>query len=703
MATDSAGAGLPHTSPVRGEILNDYALEDLIGHGAYALVYLARHKRTGERAAIKHFQIKAGDRRRFFNELKLTLRLDHPQIVRCLGMYTGEAEGADLVFEYANGGNLRSRLERGGKVPYRESIHLLWQLADGVEHAHAASILHRDLKPENILLFEEHGETVYKVGDFGVSKILGPQRGAYTSIGSPFYMAPEQFYERYDFKSDVYALGIMWYEMLTGSVPFEGSVAAIFRGHLNEPLGTLREEIPAEIRGLLDRLCAKNPDERPDASSLKREISDLLATMDTGFASARSTIVEQAAARPAPAVGSADSLFSEMFGGGPAAAPAPAPHRTVDLTANARRWDEDDSDSTVPVKAPPAAPVRPTAPPPVRQPAAAQLDAESLVEEGFDDADAASISIPKSLADLTRRATGDAGALHVERSWSRVVDSKTLGLVDLDDGRSPVCVTAKGIRELDPGGTLGATLFEGALDCVGAEASGMVPLVRSREVFLLRNRLVESTGFFLKDDVSTIAISPFDGAVAACSGRVVACHDAQGRQLWSGRAAEGDGRVALAFDAAGRLMLATIASEDRAVHFLDSAGGIAASHWLPGSVTALAKCRSGAGSWVAVLRKRGPEVLRVGFEGIGAKAALPAPLVLVAGTRDWVAGVDKEGVLHVVDPAAGGHTAFPLEGEPVALEATRSGVYVLCIDRKILKRITHFAIRRPAAEESHRP
>ncbi len=262
-----------------GTALSDrYVVERELGRGGMAAVFLARDVRHARAVAIKvlmHDVVSAAGVERFLHEIRFAARLTHPHV---LGMHdSGEADGLlYYVMPYVDGETLRARITRDGALPIADATRLLRELADALAYAHGQGVLHRDLKPENVLLSGGHAV----IADFGIAKALaaatehGDERVATltatgVSIGTPAYMAPEQAVgDRHtDHRADLYALGVIGYEMLAGAHPFGTRTAQqLVAAHLTEapaPLGDRRRGIPLALVTLMERLLAKDPTARP--------------------------------------------------------------------------------------------------------------------------------------------------------------------------------------------------------------------------------------------------------------------------------------------------------------------------------------------------------------------------------------------------------------------------------------------------------
>ena len=228
-STPAGGSVDPHAA-LHEAIGDRYRLEALIDEGGMGLVYQAVDRKHGRRVAIKTIlpELRKGMAvARFEREIRVTARLQHPHILPLLD--SGVA--GDLLFyimPYVEGESLKARLDRAGRLPAGEAVRIAIDVADALAHAHARGVLHRDVKPSNILLAENHVQVV----DFGIARMLGDfdgdeLTGTAHGLGTPGYMAPEQFGGESTPRSDVYALGAVLYEALTGrrwrSLPPDGS------------------------------------------------------------------------------------------------------------------------------------------------------------------------------------------------------------------------------------------------------------------------------------------------------------------------------------------------------------------------------------------------------------------------------------------------------------------------------------------------
>jgi TolB-like protein/tRNA A-37 threonylcarbamoyl transferase component Bud32/tetratricopeptide (TPR) repeat protein len=249
-----------------------YAIGPPIGAGGMATVYRARDERHGRDVALKVLHPELGQalgRERFLREIRLAANLTHPHILPLHD--SGDANGVLwFTMPLMGGDSLRDRLDREGRLALDEALRLLGEVADALDYAHRNGVVHRDIKPENILLHEGHAI----VADFGIGKAVeAATSGSSTftqvgvTVGTPAYMSPEQAAgEAIDGRSDLFALGCLGFEMLTGEVAFSGpSVQATIARrfvHTPPPVSSLRPEVPEAVSVLLERLMARAADER---------------------------------------------------------------------------------------------------------------------------------------------------------------------------------------------------------------------------------------------------------------------------------------------------------------------------------------------------------------------------------------------------------------------------------------------------------
>ncbi len=252
-----------------GQQIGPYQILNQIGQGGMATVYRAYHSAMDRYVAIKLLPRKLAESPeftgRFRQEARTIARLEHSHILPVHDY--GESEGYTyLVMRYLEAGTLKDRLQQES-LALREVDRLFTQLADALDYAHAQGVIHRDLKPSNVLL--DARNNVF-LTDFGIAKLLqGNANFTNTGamIGTPAYMSPEQAQGLpVDQRSDIYSLGIILYEMVTGQVPFEADTPlAVILKHLNEPLplpSSVKPGLPASLEKVLLKVLAKDPAER---------------------------------------------------------------------------------------------------------------------------------------------------------------------------------------------------------------------------------------------------------------------------------------------------------------------------------------------------------------------------------------------------------------------------------------------------------
>src|SRR5829696_8364835 len=258
-------------SQLNAALADRYAIERELGAGGMATVYLAHDRKHDRVVAIKVLHPDLGaalGSERFLSEIRTTARLQHPHILPLLD--SGEADGLlYYVMPLVTGETLRARLEREKLLPIDDSLLIAREVADALSYAHSLRVIHRDIKPENILLQNGHA----LVADFGIALAVQQAGGARMtqtglSLGTPQYMSPEQAMgERsIDARSDVYALGAVTYEMLTGEPPFTGATmqAIVARLISEEPrrLVVQRKSIPDHVEAAVLHALEKLPADR---------------------------------------------------------------------------------------------------------------------------------------------------------------------------------------------------------------------------------------------------------------------------------------------------------------------------------------------------------------------------------------------------------------------------------------------------------
>jgi serine/threonine protein kinase len=253
-----------------GKTIHGYEIREQIGAGGYGAIYKAYQPAVNREVAIKIILPNhAGNplfAQRFEIEAQLVAQLEHPHIIP-LHDYWHDEDGAFLVMRYVKGGSLRNLLQNQRMLPLAQTVRLLSQIAEALSVAHDAGVIHRDLKPDNILL-DERGNAY--LTDFGIAKHLGSEvyiTGTDEILGTPAYLAPEQIQgQGITPRTDIYALGVMLYEMLTGAHPFADTpLGMLVVKNLQEPLPPIQKErtdLPTAIDTVIQQATAKDPARR---------------------------------------------------------------------------------------------------------------------------------------------------------------------------------------------------------------------------------------------------------------------------------------------------------------------------------------------------------------------------------------------------------------------------------------------------------
>jgi serine/threonine protein kinase len=251
---------------------DQFTVGRLLGEGGFAAVFRVRDKRHRRDVAVKVLDLgltpSPSLAERFVREARTVARFEHPHIVPIYKVGGHKNEVLYIVMRCVDGPSLRQLLERRRRLSVRDATRIARQVADAVGYAHGHGVVHRDIKPDNILL-DSRGHVL--VSDFGIAKAAQEASTQLTTegmvVGTPQYMSPEQATgERVDTRSDIYALGIVLYQMLAGAPPFDGEWAhAILMKQataMPTPIRRMRSKVPAELAAVLDRMLAKDPTER---------------------------------------------------------------------------------------------------------------------------------------------------------------------------------------------------------------------------------------------------------------------------------------------------------------------------------------------------------------------------------------------------------------------------------------------------------
>jgi eukaryotic-like serine/threonine-protein kinase len=271
------------------EVIADrYELEELVGTGGMSSVYKARDRLLERNVALKvlhpHYSDDAEYVERFRREARSVAQLSHPHIVTVIDR--GEDGGQQfIVFEFIDGENLKQLIGRIGPLPVRRAVELALEIADALAFAHDHDLVHRDVKPQNVLLTPD-GDA--KVTDFGIARSLDVEQGVTqtgTVLGTSNYLSPEQASGKpVTPATDVYSLGVVLFELLTGEVPFPGeNFVAVAMKHINEPppdLTEKRPDVPLRLAAAVERALEKDPSRRfQSMGEFASELQQCLAEM----------------------------------------------------------------------------------------------------------------------------------------------------------------------------------------------------------------------------------------------------------------------------------------------------------------------------------------------------------------------------------------------------------------------------------------
>ena len=288
---EAAPAGAAPPAKPMPVTLGRYRIDSEIGRGSMGAVYLGRDPQLGRQVAIKTLALSrefAGDklaeaRQRFFREAETAGRLQHPDIVTIYD--AGEAQDlAWIAMEYIKGEDLQRHTAPGRLLPVPQVLEIAARVAEALAYAHSQGVVHRDIKPANVMVDLAGG--VVKVTDFGVARIANASPAPTgLALGTPTFMSPEQMSGRHtDGRSDLYSLGVMLFQLLTGRLPHEGgSMAELMRQIVNEPapdLRSLRPELPQALADVVALALEKRPEVRyPNGVQMAQDLRAVAAAM----------------------------------------------------------------------------------------------------------------------------------------------------------------------------------------------------------------------------------------------------------------------------------------------------------------------------------------------------------------------------------------------------------------------------------------
>ncbi len=278
---------------LRSALADRYAIEREIGAGGMATVYLAEDVRHHRKVAVKVLRSELAATmgpERFLREIEIAARLQHPHV---LPLYdSGEAGGfLFYVMPFVEGESLRAKIDREGELPVGEAVRVLRDVVDALAYAHGQGVVHRDIKPDNVLVSGRHA----MVTDFGVAKAVSEATGrqqlttAGVALGTPAYMAPEQASAdpHIDHRADIYAVGVMAYELLAGTPPFTGHTPqSVLSAHVTQapqPVTERRQSVPPALADVVMRCLEKKPADRYQTAEALLPAFEMLATPSGGM------------------------------------------------------------------------------------------------------------------------------------------------------------------------------------------------------------------------------------------------------------------------------------------------------------------------------------------------------------------------------------------------------------------------------------
>jgi serine/threonine-protein kinase len=278
---------------VPGDIVaGKYRIERVLGRGGMGFVLEATHLQLDQKVALKFLlpEVAANPEvvGRFVREARAAVKIQSEHVARVLDVGTLDSGAPFMVMEYLRGADLSRLVEDQGPLPVRDAVGYVLQTCEAIAEAHALGVVHRDLKPANLFLAErQSGQPIVKVLDFGISKApMSVHDAALTKptamMGSPSYMSPEQMVaaETVDVRTDVWALGVVLYELVTGKVPFVADtmpelVGAVLQ-RTPEPIAVSRSDVPSELQAVVDRCLSKERDGRyPNVAELAAALAPL--------------------------------------------------------------------------------------------------------------------------------------------------------------------------------------------------------------------------------------------------------------------------------------------------------------------------------------------------------------------------------------------------------------------------------------------
>jgi len=266
-----------------GQKIDSLMIESIIGEGGMGLVYLARHEKINKRFAVKSISPRLVTKKeefkeRLFQEAKIQALLEHPNIIQITNFIEHDSNFY-LVMEFVEGESLEDLIKNKKRLNDDEAVKIVMDIVRGLTHAHDLDIIHRDIKPSNIMITKDG---TAKIMDFGIAMMRDDAEVAKGTAGTIQYMSPEQISrpKEIDHRSDIYSIGILFYQMLTGKIPFEGKTEEIKRGHIlcePPPVSQFVPEIYPELNTIIMKAIEKDADDRfNDCSTFFHTLDDYL-------------------------------------------------------------------------------------------------------------------------------------------------------------------------------------------------------------------------------------------------------------------------------------------------------------------------------------------------------------------------------------------------------------------------------------------
>jgi serine/threonine-protein kinase len=294
----------------RGQIVGKYKILSTIGSGGFGSVYLAQDTWIDKKVALKVPHKQTVDFGELLREPRLLATLNHPNIVTIL---TAEKQENIffIVMEFVAGETIETIIARQGAIDLGRALDYTCQICNAVEHAHRHGVIHRDLRPSNVLVAENG---MVKVADFGTSRFLEIAAHGNTIIGSPPYMAPEQFHGKAVFASDIYSLGVTMYQMLTGVLPYAtpspADIDRLMRGELQSAPRLKNPKIPKAISDIVVKAMAPEIGTRYQRAA--ELLDDILAERQGGGAKPTARPTPAIVEAPTPAVEDLQNIHSRL-------------------------------------------------------------------------------------------------------------------------------------------------------------------------------------------------------------------------------------------------------------------------------------------------------------------------------------------------------------------------------------------------------